>query len=202
MGSPNLTSKFRSICVNSVIASRNLDRRVYDEGDKMHYSAFPSSSEDKIVKFLWKEWTYLFLGFQLGYTKFHFYIQPLFLGAYVQPTWGKLWLSGRFVPKLYWHVASSVMPCPGRLVHSSQGTYLSGQTKVNIMNTAIQMVFQLAQSLALEMTLFQLTAAWKRESRCYHPYFTDEKAEAQRGSTFWGNMWKTLHLVRFGCSCV
>lgn len=199
VGSPNLTSEVRSIYVNSVIVvSRNLGRQNLWGGGKTRYFSFHSSSDDKIVKFFRKECASLFLGFWVGYTKFHFYIQPLFLGACVQSTWGKLWLSGRFLPKLCGTWLPWFIPCPDRLVSTSKWTYLSSQAKVNIVSTWAQMLFQLAQSLVIEVILFQLTAMWRRESRCYCPYFMDEKVGAHKGSAFWGSQWRS----KFGYSHV
>lgn len=106
---------------------------------KRHYFSFHSSSEDKIVKLLRKEWMFLFLGFQSGYTKFNFYIQPLFLGAYVPFMWGKLRSSRSFLPKLCGTWLPQFVPFLDRLVNSSQWTYLSGQAKGS---TAWTLVFR------------------------------------------------------------
>ena len=78
----------------------------------------------------------------------------------------------------------------------------SSQAKVNVMNSLVRMVFQLAPSLVIEVILFQLTARWRRKRRCYWPYFMDEKVEVQSGWTFWGSKWRILHLVQCGCNCV
>lgn len=79
-----LTFQVRSIYMNSVIVvSRNLDR-IYEEGGRRHYFLFQSSSKDKIVNPIRKEWTFLFFSFQINYTTFNFCIQPLCLGTYGQ----------------------------------------------------------------------------------------------------------------------
>lgn len=128
MRSQNLTSKVRSIYVNSVIVvSRNLDR-IYESG-KTHYFSFRSSSEDKIVKFLRKE-HFLHSVFKLVILNLILY--PVVLRNLCSVHVRTLCLLHRFKPKLCDTWLSWSIPYLDKFVNSSKWTYLSSEAKVSV----------------------------------------------------------------------
>lgn len=172
MRSQNLTSKVRSIYVNSVIvASRNLDR-IYEQGSKRHYISFHSSSEDKIVK-CFRKVHFFYSVFKLVILNLTLY-PAVVLRAYVQSTWGTLWSLYRFLPQLCDAWLPSFIYSLDWLVNSSQWTYLSSQAKVSV-SWALLFRYYLA---FIKLDYRNLT---RRESRYYFAYFMDEKVEAQNG---------------------
>lgn len=128
MRSQNLTSKVRSIYVNSVIVvSRNLDR-IYESG-KTHYFSFRSSSEDKIVKFLRKE-HFLHSVFKLVILNLILY--PVVLRNLCSVHVRTLCLLHRFKLKLCDTWLSWSIPYLDKFVNSSKWTYLSSEAKVSV----------------------------------------------------------------------
>lgn len=128
MRSQNLTSKVRSIYVNSVIVvSRNLDR--FYEGGKTRYFSFHSSSEDKIVKFLRKE-HFLHSVFKLVILNLILY--PVVLRNLCSVHVRTLCLLHRFKPKLCDMWLPWSIPYLDKFVNSSKWTYLSSEAKVSV----------------------------------------------------------------------
>lgn len=172
MRSQNLTSKVRSIYVNSVIvASRNLDR-ISEQGGKRHYISFHSSSEDKRVK-CFRKVHFFYLVFKLVILNLTLY-PAVVLRAYVQSTWGTLWSLYRFLPQLCDAWLPSFISSLDWLVNSSQWTYLSSQAKVSV-SWALLLRYYFA---FIKLDCRNLT---RRESMYYCAYLMDEKVEVQSG---------------------
>lgn len=148
MRSPNLTSKVRSIYINSVIVvSRSLDREFMRR--VANCISFHSSSEDTVVEFLRKEWTFPFFSFHTGCSKFYF-IFSYSLG---------------FRSPLVFSISEGhvvVDMCLPMLLYSLP-SHISANRKCSYQNMFIQMLFQLSQCFVTEMIVFHLSNMKRKE---------------------------------------
>lgn len=125
--SQNLTSKVRSIYVNSVIVvSRNLDR-IYEGAKDITFHSF---SEVNIVKFLRKE-HFLYSVFKRVILNLILY-PALVLRNLCSVHVRTLCLLHRFMPTLCDTWLSWSIPYLDKLVSSSKWTYLSSEAKVSV----------------------------------------------------------------------